>query len=69
MTTSDILAKVTVTATRHRRAAERAQEAKAARDAMIRVAVDQARYEDVAKAAGISKDRVNQVVREQRRKA
>jgi len=68
MTTSDILAKVTTAAIRYQRAADRAQSAKDARDAMIHRAVGDARYEDVATAARLTKDRVNQIVREQRRK-
>lgn len=69
MTAQDVLSKITVEAKRYERAAARAQEMKAHRDAMILTGVGCATYDTVAKAAGITKDRVNQIVREQRRRA
>lgn len=68
MTAQDVLSKIAVEAKRYERAHARALDAKAARDAMILTGVGVATYDTVAKAAGLTKDRVNQIVREQRRR-
>lgn len=60
---------VTKVAQRYVALDRRAKAAKADRDAAIAAAVSRATYDAVAKAAGLTKDRVNQIVREQRRYA